>query len=115
MNGCIRLVLALHNHQPIGNFDGVHVGHRQLIQRLLAAAHSVAAAADSVVVADSVVAAADSVVVAADSVVVAADSVAVAGVDSLRSKTSCRLAVLPKLSRRNRSSLPRRHVQQHLP
>lgn len=23
MNGCIRLVLALHNHQPIGNFDGV--------------------------------------------------------------------------------------------
>ncbi|MCA9175654.1 MAG: bifunctional riboflavin kinase/FAD synthetase [Planctomycetales bacterium] len=25
----------------IGNFDGVHVGHRQLIQRLLAAAHSV--------------------------------------------------------------------------
>ena len=34
MNQPLRLVLVLHNHQPIGNFDGVHLGHRVLIKRV---------------------------------------------------------------------------------
>ena len=32
MTSKLRLCLVLHNHQPIGNFDGVHFGHQHIFR-----------------------------------------------------------------------------------